>query len=84
MLSIGCGYFGQLGHGDDASLSNPRLISVLDPSRKYLGELIGCSSLASAAIVCYVVSYYLVICCTIQGKKQLSRILYVDPTLLLS
>ena len=38
VLSMGCGYFGQLGHGDDNSvLSSPKLIAVLDPSKKYLG-----------------------------------------------
>jgi hypothetical protein len=39
VLSLGCGYFGQLGHGDDNSVvSTPKLISVLDPSKRYLGK----------------------------------------------
>ena len=38
VLSFGCGYFGQLGHGDDSSCPSPRLIATLDPSKKYLGR----------------------------------------------
>lgn len=30
--SWGTGYFGQLGHGDDSSWDNPRMISTLEPS----------------------------------------------------
>jgi alpha-tubulin suppressor-like RCC1 family protein len=33
VMSWGVGYFGQLGHGDDSSWENPRIISALDPRR---------------------------------------------------
>jgi alpha-tubulin suppressor-like RCC1 family protein len=33
VCSWGTGYFGQLGHGDDSSWDNPRLIGALEPSR---------------------------------------------------
>lgn len=32
-MSWGVGYFGQLGHGDDSSWENPRMVSALDPRR---------------------------------------------------
>lgn len=33
VMSYGSGFFGQLGHGDDASWDSPRLISLLEPRR---------------------------------------------------
>jgi len=33
VLSWGCGYFGQLGHGDDASYHAPRVVQRLEPRR---------------------------------------------------
>ena len=33
VLSWGIGYFGQLGHGDDNSWDNPKMIHALEPSR---------------------------------------------------
>ena len=35
-MTWGTGYFGQLGHGDNVSYRNPRLLRRLDPQR--LGE----------------------------------------------
>ncbi|CAN0454852.1 unnamed protein product, partial [Scytosiphon promiscuus] len=36
VMTWGTGYFGQLGHGDNASYRHPRLLRRLDPHR--LGE----------------------------------------------
>lgn len=33
VMSWGVGYFGQLGHGDDSSWENPRMVAALDPRR---------------------------------------------------
>ena len=33
VVSWGCGYFGQLGHGDDQSYDKPKMIHHLDPQR---------------------------------------------------
>ena len=33
VLSWGIGYFGQLGHGDDSSWDNPKMIHALEPNR---------------------------------------------------
>eukprot|EP01038_Epipyxis_sp_PR26KG_P006939 gene6939-9493_t len=51
VLSWGLGYFGQLGHGDDNSLENPRIINALEP--KKLGSkiiMIACGGSHSAAL----------------------------------
>jgi len=66
VLSMGCGYFGQLGHGDDNSVvTTPKLITVLDPSKKYLGKLyeykhnyhfLSCFVLFCPVLSCFVLS----------------------------
>lgn len=51
VLSFGQGYFGQLGHGDDDSITSlppaqsapePKLITLLDPSRRQLCKFLFC------------------------------------------
>lgn len=52
VMSWGTGYFGQLGHGDNASYRHPRLLRRLDPQR--LGERVvqvrGCGELVERLV----------------------------------
>lgn len=51
VMTWGTGYFGQLGHGDNASYRHPRLLRRLDPQR--LGEMViqvACGGYHSAVV----------------------------------